>query len=497
MPDLRPIYCLQSPAKYRGLASSFSRGFNLTIDTIMTPFFAQNCRRMLLAVLVAPLVTMAQPAANLPPLPEDLIPALRPLLVSALAQSPQMIAQNISIASAEAVLIQNRAGMLPSLSGSANYGRSDTVLASQSSISSSSSGLFYNLGVSQPVFQWNALKYRTDSGKVGVKIAEHQYAEAYRLLVVSLRSQFLALVVKKIALRNAEYSLKQAEETLALAEANLKAGRISPEAMMDPRLAVDEARLARDRAVEDLDNSQRLLLLTVGHANFDVNAVPDEVPQPTYAPDVVAQLLQGFVQNDADQTFTAATYRGYIKQADLDYRIARVNLLPKFSFSANATHQSETNAGPNYVYSVVVNSTTWGVYGNWSIFDGFATRGAKLSALHRKRSYERTLRTLTDQTIAQARDLEKQLGFAWRAAQISQTRHDVSVAAVKRLEDDLQSGKAARTAVSAAQLNAYYLDLYLASARSEFFTDWSQFVSTVCIDPMLNLVPASYLQDGK
>ena len=111
--------------------------------------------------------------------------------------------------------------------------------------------------MNQPLFQWNALKYRTDSGKVGVKIAEHQYAEAYRLLVVSLRSQFLALVVKKIALRNAEYSLKQAEETLALAEAKLKAGRISPEAMMDPRLAVDEARLARDRAVEDLDNSQR------------------------------------------------------------------------------------------------------------------------------------------------------------------------------------------------------------------------------------------------
>ena len=117
--------------------------------------------------------------------------------------------------------------------------------------------------------------------------------------------------------------------------------------------------------------------------------------------------------------------------------------------------------------------------------------------MQRKRSYERTLHTLTDQTIAQARDLEKQLGFAWRAAQISQTRHDVSVAAVKRLEDDLQSGKAARTAVTAAQLSAYYLDLDLASARSEFLNDWSQFVSTLCVDPMLNQIPPTYLKDAR
>ena len=122
MPGLQPINCLQSPLKYRGLTSSFPRGFNLTIDTTMTPFLAQICRRMLLAVLVAPLMTMAQSPSDLPPLPEDLIPALRPLLVSALAQSPQMIAQNISIASAEAALIQDRAGMLPGLSSSANYG---------------------------------------------------------------------------------------------------------------------------------------------------------------------------------------------------------------------------------------------------------------------------------------------------------------------------------------------------------------------------------------
>ncbi len=452
---------------------------------------------MLLPVLVAPVVMMAQAPSDLPPMPEDLIPALRPLLVSALAQSPQMIQSNISIASAEAILIQNRAGMLPSLGGSADYGHSNTVLATQSSISNSSSGLFYSLGISQPIFQWNALKYRTDGSKVGVKIAEHQYADAYRLLVVNLRAQFLALVAKKIALRNAAFTLKQAEETLALAEANLKAGRISPEAMMDPRLAVDQARLDCDQAVEDLQNSQRLFLLTAGQADFGENAIPDDVPSPAYAPDVAARLLQEFARTGADDTYSAATYRGYIAQADLDYRIARVNLLPKFSFNANASHQSQTNAGPNYVSQVVINTQNWYIFANWTVFDGFATRGAKLSALHRKRSYERTLRTLADQTVAQARDLEKQLGFAWRTAQIIQTRHDVSGSMVKRAQDDLKLGKTSQTAVNSAQMVLYQADYNLAAARAMFLNDWSQFVSTLCVDPMLNLVPPTYLKDAK
>jgi len=255
--------------------------------------------------------------------------------------------------------------------------------------------------------------------------------------------------------------------------------------------------LARDRAVEDLANAKRLLLLSVGRADFDLSQVPSEVPAPTYVPEVAAQLMDQFVNSDADRTFTSATYRGYIKLAELDYRIARVNLLPKFSFNANVGHQSSTNAVPNYVYTVVTNSTTWGIYGNWTIFDGLATRGAKLSALDRKRSYERTLRTVTDQTLAQAQDLQKQLDFAWRAAQISQTRHDVAVAAEKRLEDDLQAGKASRSAVTAAQLSAYVLDLNLASSRSGFLSNWSEFVSTLCVDPMLSIVPSAYLNDGK
>jgi outer membrane protein TolC len=464
---------------------------------IMSPSFVRIARRMALGLLLLPVAGLAQPSAELPPLPEDLLPELRPFLVSALGQSPQMILSNINVATAEAVRLQDYSSLWPNLSGSASFSASKATVAQQTNISSTSSGLYYSLGLSQPIFQWGALRNRALSGNVGVKLAEHQYADAYRMLVVNLRTQYLALVGKRITLRNAEFALKQAEEALALAESQLKSGRISPEAMMEPRLAVDEARLNRDRGVEDLEYSIRVFLLTVGQANLGADQVPAEIPRPAYAPEVVTRLVQRFVQAGADGTYTALSYHDYVRMADIDYRISRVNLLPKFSFSAGVSQANVTSASLNSVSQVGVFSNYWNVVASWSIFDGFATRGAKQSALLRRRSYERSLKNITTQAIADAHDLERKLGFAWRAAEISETRREVGVATVKRLRNELTLGKTSQTAVNAAQMGAYYQDLNLAVTRGDYLNYWSQFVSTLCVDPILNLVPASFVQDGK
>lgn len=464
---------------------------------MLNPAFARLIRGLVLAALVAPVMMCARSSSNLPPLPEDLMPQLRPILKAAMSQSPQMIQSNLSIAAAEATRIQVRAGMLPGVYASGNYSQNKTAIASAAAYSSTSSGLFYNLSINQPVFQWDALRNRYKSGVIGVKIAKHQYAEAYRLLLVSLRSQFLSLVTLKITLRNAEYALKQAQDALALAEVNLKAGKISHEAMLEPRLGVDQARLERDRAAENLENARRLFSLSAGVDQLDADQIPDKVPTPVYAPQLVTGLLERFVDGGVDETPSALTYKGYIRQADLDYRIAKVNLLPKFSFSASIGQQNVTNAGPNYVSQEAITSNNWNIVGSWAIFDGLSTRGQKLAALSRRRQYERSLKTVDARAVAQARDLCKNLGFDWRAEQIFQTRHDVSVTQVKRAEADLKTGKTSQTAVDKAQENAYDLELKLANYRKAFFDDWSQFLSTTCVDPMLQEVPAGYLTDGK
>jgi len=464
---------------------------------IISLMSARRVRRLLLGLAVLPVAAIAQAPDDLPPLPEDLLPELRPYLISALTQAPQMVLSNINLASAEATRMEDDAGLWPSVSGGANYSASKATVSSSSNVSSTSSGVFYSLGISQALFQWGAVKNRAISGRVGVELAEHQYADAYRNLLVSLRVQYLSLIQKKITLRNAEFSLKLAEDGLATAEAQLKSGRISPEAMMEPRLGVDGARVARDQALEDLEHSRRVFLLMVGRDDLNVDAIAGEIPRPGYAPQLVDQLLQRFEHTGVNETLTALSYRDYIRQADIDYRIIRTNLLPKLSFGAGVSEANVTSASANSVSQVGVYSNYWNVVASWSIFDGFSTRGAKLATLLRKRSYERTLQNISAQALLDARDLRQQLDFAWRNEAIGETRRDVSVATVKRLQEQLKIGKASQSGINAALLNSYGLDLYLASLRATYLTYWSQYLSTLGVDPMINTVPASFLKNAK
>jgi len=466
---------------------------------IISPMSVRRACRLILGLLAVRAAAMAQTPADqpLPPLPEDLLPELRPYLVSALTEAPQMVLSNINLASAEATRIQTDAGLWPSLGGGANYSTSKATVSSTSNVSSSASGVFYSLGVSQALFQWGAVKNRAISGRVGVQLAGYGYADAYRTLVVSLRVQYLALIQKKIALRNAEFSLKQAEDGLALAEAQLKSGRISPEAMMEPRLGVESARVARDQAVEDLEHSRRVFLLTVGRDDLNVDTISGEIPRPSYAPELADRMLQIFEHTGVNETLAALTYRDYLKQADLDYRIIKTNLLPKFSLGAGVSESNVTNASADSVSQVGVFSTYWNVVASWTLFDGFSTRGAKLATLLRKRSLERTLQNLSAQSLLDARDLRKQLDFSWRNEAIGETRHDVSVATVKRLQEQLKIGKASQSGVNAALLNSYLLDYYLASERAAYLNYWSQYLSTLGVDPMITMVPASYLKNAQ
>ena len=46
-------------------------------------------------------------------------------------------------------------------------------------------------------------------------------------------------------------------------------------------------------------------------------------------------------------------------------------------------------------------------------------------------------------------------------------------------------------------MGLYQAELTLAMTRAEFLNQWSLFVSTLCVDPMLTVIPDRYLPDGK
>src|ERR1700677_2145283 len=189
-------------------------------------------------------------------LPEDYLPGLKPLLETAVERSPNTISASISVAQQEAAKISAYSSLWPTVSAASSYLR--TTESVSSSATQSTTGLYYSATINQPVFQWRALKNAAEIGDLGIKIAERQYAEAYRLLAASIRAQYLGLIGKKVALRNANFALKMANEALATQQDRLSTGAISVSQLGDFKMNVEQAQLDADRATEDMAYTERV-----------------------------------------------------------------------------------------------------------------------------------------------------------------------------------------------------------------------------------------------
>ena len=439
----------------------------------------------------------ALPAA----LPEDLLPELKQLLQTASTQSPAIVAKNIDVAQAEALRIQDRAGLFPTLSASGGYSNVESAIAGEAGSKSSNDGVFYGVYFSQPLFHWGALKHQHDIGKIGVQLAEKSYAEAYRTLTLTIRKQYLALIQSKMEVRNREFAARAAESFLGLQEAKLRDGRLSQGEIIHPRLALEEARIRAGRAQAEYESAKRLLARTVGVPDIDDSTVPSSIPRPTYAPQTLGAYFETLKNTSLENTFMGDYYRQSIEQAQMRYRIARVRLLPKFSLSASYNQsnysQIERLATGDRVVQTELTSTVYGITGFWTLFDGLATRGAKLSALAAKRLAERSLDTYLESTSESIRLLEKQIGFSGRMMDLTDTRRQLAFAAVKKVSDDVRSGVSPQATLDKFTAEAYDSELASLSAQAEFLSHWSEYVSLLGVDPVLANISPRYLRHGK
>jgi outer membrane protein, multidrug efflux system len=461
---------------------------------ILARILFRNISVLTAALLAGAGVAQSQtlPAA----LPEDLLPELRQLLDSATKQSPNILSKNLEIAQAEANNIVERANLLPNINGYGSYSFKETSITGASN-KSKNDGFFYGVGFSQPIFHWGALKAQADIGKIGVKMAEHDYAEAYRALILTVRSQYLTLIQKKMTVRNLRDGVRATESYLALQEARLRDGRISAGEILAPRLAVEESRIYAERAEVDFDYTRRTLATLTGVSEIPESSIPNELPKPAYAKETVLAYFEAMQHIGPDQTYMAAYYNDAIKLNDLRYKVARTRLLPKFGLSAGYSQENITTVFGNSVNQSAVTSLNYGVNSYWTIFDGLATRGAKLSALAAKRLAERRYDSYKKATGEQIKMLERQIGFAGRLMDLTDTRKDLAQAAVRKVSEDVKSGVSSQSILDNFTQSANKAELEALSARAEFLNRWAEYVSILGVDPVLNTLPPRYLRNGK
>jgi outer membrane protein TolC len=439
--------------------------------------------------------------AQTPPLPatlpEDFFPGLRDILHSALQQSPQMIAHNLDLAAQEANRYEAASGQWPSLGGNINYAYDQSYLASNTNANTLNKGFLYGLGLSQPIYHWGALQAATDIAHLQIKISEHQYAQAYGQLATTLRSQFLSLIAQKVQLRNARLSLDQTKASVAVVEDRFKSAAATSDDVTNAHLQLDDANLSIDRATENLAHSKRMFLLTAGLSELNDDAIPDEIPKPVYSADTVEALLQNFESDGLHNTFQAQVYDYQIKQSELNYKVAKYRLYPRIDLSLGLSQENQTTTGANSISQADVLSESVALAANWSIFDGFATRGAKLAALTSKRVNERNLHDYLDQTLEQARESERQLMFSARAMAIAERRFQLSEEALQRAKDNFKLHTLSQAGMDQASSNFYQAQAAIFGTRADFLSNWSGYLSLLNVDPVLNNLPSRFFINAK
>lgn len=456
--------------------------------------FDRRVLGLILITLSVPVGILAQPLNAVGGMPEDLLPELRAILRDSLQRSPQMISNDIAMAQAEASRIRTDAALWPNVNASVSYGVSTAASASAGvTTPSSSTGLSYTVSLGQPIFHWGALKAGVDIGRIALKIAERNYAEGYRLLAGTLRSQYLSLIAKKASVRYAQQALTQAEGLLLIEEEKFRNGTISAGELSVPRLSVADARLNAERLTLEFETNRKMFARLAGLTQFESSSIPNDVPRPAHSPEIASELLRIFLKDGPGTTNQGQIYLMNIKQADLNYRIARKNLYPKFSLAASTSLSISTSASPGAaVTQTNVRSNYYGLNTSWTLFDGLATRGAKLYALAARRTAERTLETYAQTTVENLTVIHQHLQFSARALDIAEQRHSHAAGSAAVVAEDFRLGLTSRKEADAAATGLLGADISRIYARSDYLTRWADFVSQTGADPVITNLPARY-----
>lgn len=421
------------------------------------------------------------------PVPETYLPALKEILSAAVRQSPRMIARNAEDAAAEGNRIVQRAGQLPSVNGWAQYYPWDRQKRQDLTSATTTTRLNYNLTISQPVYHWGALQNNTRIGELQLRMTQGQTADGYRILVQEIRSQYMALIVKKAGLNRAHLSRQMAEDSYTVARTKLEKKVISDADMFMPTLSRDQTLLLEDRLTEDFDSAKRVFGKLCGMPPLTDDQIPDEIPEiPDGAP-AFEPILQSYTSKEPE-SYSLKFVGDQIAVEKLTYENINVRLRPNLNVVAG-TSLDQQSYTTNIAQKFRVTDYFVGVQLNWSIFDGFAVSGAKASSMARRRQLEQSYKNLSTDLTDAAKSQYKQIGFSRRSMELSNRMLNGSVGALREKKNDAGRGLATEADVNTSLLQLHDSQISAYIARSDYLIKSSDFLSTTLQDPALANLP--------
>jgi outer membrane protein TolC len=444
-------------------------------------------RHSLVALLIVGLQPFASSASDLPQLPEDVFPQLKSVLQESLRQSPRMLLRQLDLEIASGELLQARSGLYPSVGGYYQRTESKDEREDFPGQSIDTSKTYYNLSLNQPLFHWGERVNNAKIGAIRSSIVEKQYTEAYRLLAQEIRKAYMDLISYKSQLANVRYSRKLADEELRAGEERVASKLVAEGELFRLRIAAEQAALSEETLESQLISTKELYASLTGKTAPADEQIPDEVPPPSYYQPTYDNLLASFLGQNEPDTPALEIMRQQIEVDTLTYKNQRKRLLPKVSLLVGVS-QDEQSYTINNAQKYGVLSQYVGLYVNWAIFDGFATRGAVRSALARKSQNTQNYQIALESQQRQAQSYTRVISLAYRQMAISDRLLDNSLQYLKYRQEDFKRGQASEADVSQAQANYNSALVSANNSRINFLMKGAEFVSLVARDPVVEAV---------
>jgi len=427
----------------------------------------------------------AHVAAAHPQLPEDYFPQLQEILAAALRESPRMLLARLELEVADGERLQARAGLYPAVRSTSRLIRTSDIRRDRPGQTLDATKTYYDVGLSQPVFHWGEKRNNARIGGIRATIAERNYAEGYRMLAREIRQSYLSLISLKSQLVGARFVREQAAEALKAAESRAEVGAITRSALFGPQIALERAELAEASAESAFAAAREQFEVLTGSSAPMEEELPEELPQVRLEPEVGnPPSLTEFLDEAEHSTPTLEILRKQVDVARFTYKNQKTRLRPKLSLVLGVS-QDEQSYTLNNAQRYGVTSRYVGLQASWSIFDGWATRGAVRSSLARLRSAEARYAQAQSAASRQARAAARTLGLARKQMQINDRLLSSSGAMLQVRKEDFAAGRVTRDTLDQAQAGYFSARNSANSARLNFLMAQVELLTVIDRDPVM------------
>lgn len=137
------------------------------------------------------------------------------------------------------------------------------------------------VGLQQPLFQFNSLKWRNKTEPLQYEIAQKEFVEEMEDIAVTVTQRFFDVYLAKINLQNAKLNVVQNDSVYEISQGRYKVGSIAENDLLQTKLALRNAESTLTSARIEYDRSLSEFKILLGYpadVNLDLKE-PEEIPE--------------------------------------------------------------------------------------------------------------------------------------------------------------------------------------------------------------------------